>query len=179
MVDSGAFEKLGSDRLVEWKYDVYLSLGYPRESLQQKGAGCSHATTAPCSNDLWGTRHELRKWKRGETQYVGNKRYYASDMKRGSSLIYLGQTELLEFELRNLGTSASNLANIPGTQLIPDMKYHFLNNNCQLWVQRFLAQICPLACTMDGLADRFSSWSCRSVQVETMTRKHLQGSEFL
>jgi len=35
--------------------------------------------------------------------------YYASDMKRGSSLTYLGQTEMLDYELRNYGTSTSIL----------------------------------------------------------------------
>jgi len=62
---------------------------------------------ASSSADPWGTRHELRN-NEGRNQYQGETCYYASDLKSGSQLTYLGQTEMLDDVLRDYGISMQN-----------------------------------------------------------------------
>jgi hypothetical protein len=59
------------------------------------------------SADSWGTRHELRN-NGGQNQYTGGDPYYASSLKPGSSLTYLGQTEMSDEELQDYGISTSD-----------------------------------------------------------------------
>jgi hypothetical protein len=90
------FGTTGTEPFCHWGI---LVSGLTRRELEER-----KRQTASSSADPWGTRHELRN-NEGQNEYQGETRYYASDLKSGSQLTYLGQTEMLDVDLREYGIS--------------------------------------------------------------------------
>lgn len=96
------------------------------------------------SDAIWGDLHELRN-------YFGNARYewstyQARHNQRATKLDYLGQTEITDEALFEFGIDHRKAFLMKGHELIRlNPKYHLLKNNCQVWVEKFLAKVCPSA----------------------------------
>jgi hypothetical protein len=62
------------------------------------------------NSEAWGNLHELNR--QGDHAFYTRKRFYASDFERATKLDYLGQTEMTDRQLDQLGNSVSvNVAN--------------------------------------------------------------------
>jgi hypothetical protein len=103
-------------------------------------------------DSIWGDLHELRN--QSGTAIYQCTTYRAKDYLQATKLDYLGQTEVSDEELFEVGISNfENMAKVLGTGLInTNPKYHLLKNNCQVWVEKFLAKVCPAAETAKTIA---------------------------
>jgi hypothetical protein len=80
----------------------------------------------------------------------GNARYQCRDFKaedyeRMTQFNYIGQTEMTDQQLHDYGEHYSMaMLMCSGNELIrQNPVYQVLKNNCQVWVEKFLSQVCP------------------------------------
>jgi hypothetical protein len=125
-----------------------LISGMTRSQLEDRRAEANSGL-----DSIWGDLHELRN-HHGTAHYECST-YHAKDSLRATKLDYLGQTEIIDEELFEFGISNSEvlLTCYLGHALIKsNPKYDLLKNNCQVWVEKFLAKVCPAAETAKTIA---------------------------